>query len=235
MERIALIPARSGSVRVKDKNIKLLGGLPLIAYTIEVAIKAKVYSKIYCLTDSEEYADIAIKFGAEVPGLRPTSISTSTSPDIDWVKWVRALLSETLSSDDQFTILRPTNPFRTVEMIKAAHEKFENFGGGIDSLRAVSECSEHPGKMWMLEENIMLPLLPFKNGGVPWHSSQKAALPKVFVQNASLEIFTVSTVDKFNSISGVSVMPFICKGIEGFDINSEEDWILAEYYLKQFK
>ena len=87
MKRIALIPARKGSKRIKDKNIRLLNGLPLIAYSIIAAKKAKLFDKIFVITDSKKYLDIGKKYGADLFKLRPSKISTSESPDISWLLW----------------------------------------------------------------------------------------------------------------------------------------------------
>jgi N-acylneuraminate cytidylyltransferase len=225
---VALIPARAGSVRVKDKNIRKLNGIPLIAYSIRCAMLSGVFDRIICATDSEEYAEIATEFGAEVPVLRPANISNSTSPDIDWVRFMLGQLEESGFNPDAFSILRPTSPFRRPETIQRAYKQFRETKG-IDSLRAVEPCNQHPGKMWTVSGDIITPLLPFSIEGVPWHSNQKAALPDIFIQNASLEM-AWSRVVKNKSISGSIVAPFFSRGLEGFDINEELDWAIAEHY-----
>ena len=101
----------------------------------------------------------------------------------------------------------------------------------MHSIRAVQKCSEHPGKMWKIFNNIMYPIMPFDNNGTPWHSSQYAALPDIYVQNASLEIAWTKTVKDFKSIAGNLIMPLLSKGLEGFDINNINDWFLAEKYI----
>ncbi len=227
---VALIPARSGSKRVPDKNIKVLGNHPLMTYTIAAARASGVFTDIICVTDSAHYAKIASHYGAVVPALRPTSTASDTSADIEWVTWALNLLAQNSQPFDAFSILRPTSPFRQAHTISQAWESFAT-DGNADSLRAVSLCSEHPGKMWVLDESRMTPLLPNKIGDIPWHSNQYAALPKIYVQNASLEIAWVSVVKSFGTISGESVMPHISSGLEGFEINSPEDWLIVEHYL----
>ena len=91
---VALIPARSGSKRIKDKNIRCLNGHPLLAYSISSAIDSGVFDKVVCVTDSQKYADIAMYYGAEVPKLRPDNISRDVSPDIEWVLWILKLYKE---------------------------------------------------------------------------------------------------------------------------------------------
>lgn len=227
---VAFIPARSGSKRVPNKNIKYLNGHPMLAYTIRAAIDCGVFDSVICATDSELYADIARYYGAEVPFLRSQDISGEKSPDIEWVIWMLEKLKEQRRNFDVFSILRPTSPFRLPETICRAWEAFSK-DSGIDSLRAIEKCKQHPGKMWVLSGKRMVPLLPFYNGTTPWHSNQYASLPEIYVQDASLEIsWTRNPLDQ-NTITGEVIIPFISKELEGFDINEPEDWMLAEHYI----
>lgn len=228
---IALIPARSGSVRVPDKNIRVLGGHPLIAYTISAAIQSGVFDTVLVSTDSEEYAEIARHYGALVPFLRPDNIAGSKSPDIEWVEHTLNGLKEKGDLYQYFSVLRPTSPFRQSTTIQRAWRLFKDFGQA-DSLRAVEICSQHPGKMWVVRGDVMYPVMSVTPPEQPWHSSQFAALPEVYVQNASLEIAKVSVVERSRTIAGQIIQPFITEGFEGFDINKEVDWILAEHYIK---
>ena len=227
----AFIPARSGSKRVLNKNIKVLGDHPLIAYSIQSAIQSSVFDKVVCVTDDSEYADIARYYGAEVPELRPKEIAGDCSTDFEWLEWALGLYNSANSFPDAFSILRPTNPFRSPDVIKRALDIFMK-DSSADSLRAIEKVKEHPGKMWILNNNRMFPILPYKNGLTPWHSSQYAALPEIFVQNASLEICWTKSALNTKSISGNIIIPFVSHGLEGFDINNPEDWILANYYLE---
>jgi CMP-N,N'-diacetyllegionaminic acid synthase len=227
---VAFIPARSGSKRVPNKNIKILRGHPLLAYTIRAAIDSGVFDAVICATDSQLYADVATHYGAEVPFLRPAEISGDKSPDIDWVNWMLTRLNSINRSYDIFSILRPTSPFRLPETIHRAWEIFIE-DGKADSLRAIEKCKQHPGKMWVVRGARMLPIMPFTNEDTPWHSSQYAALPEIYAQDASLEMAWSEVALKKKSIAGEAIVPFISQGLEGFDINEPEDWILAEYYL----
>lgn len=228
---IALIPARSGSKRVSDKNIRPLAGHPLIAYTISAALQSGIFSSIIVSTDSEQYADIAKRYGAEVPFLRPPEIAGELSPDIEWVEYTLKQLKDRDRVYDCFSILRPTSPFRQPEMIRRAWQEFLA-EKGVDSLRAVEKCKQHPGKMWVVRGNRMVPLLPLSPAEQPWHSSQYQSLPEVYVQNASLEIAWSRVIFQGRTIAGNVVMPFFTQDYEGFDINNDYDWKLAEELIQ---
>ena len=227
---VALIPARAGSKRVPDKNIRPLAGHPLIAYTISSALQSQVFSAVIVSTDSQLYGDIAGHYGAEVPYLRPGEFAGDLSPDIEWVEYTLSRLRQDGREYDCFSILRPTSPFRLPETIQQAWRAFME-EEGVDSLRAVEKCKQHPGKMWVVRGNRMTTLLPLKRPEQPWHSSQYQSLPEVYVQNASLEIAWSRVVFESRTIAGDVLMPFFTKDYEGFDVNSAYDWGLAEHLV----
>jgi len=227
---IALIPARSGSKRVTGKNVRLLGGHPMLAYTIAAARESGVFESVIVSTESEDIAAIARRYGAEVPFLRPAEFAGDTSPDIEWLDYTLAELGQRGRTWDCFSLLRPTSPFRTAETIRRAWALFTS-QQGVDSLRAVEKCAQHPGKMWIVRGARMFPLLPFGPETQPWHSTPYQALPPVYVQNASLEIAWTRVVRERRSIAGDVLVPFLTEGYEGFDINDAFDWIVAERLL----
>ena len=228
---IALIPARFGSKRLPNKNIRLLVGNPLIAYTIGGALQSGIFSTVVVSTDSELYGEIAQYYGAEVPFLRPAEFAGDLSPDIDWVENVLKRLRDKGRIYDCFSILRPTSPFRQPETIRRAWQEFLA-EEGVDSLRAVERCKQHPGKMWVVRGKRMLPLLPLSPPEQPWHSSQYQSLPEVFVQNASLEIAWTRVVFEKRTIAGSVLMPFFPHAYEGFDVNDVYDWQFAEELVR---
>jgi len=229
---VALIPARAGSKRIADKNIAPLNGHPLIAYTICAARQSGVFDAIVVSTDSERYASIARHYGADVPGLRPAEMSGDTSPDIEWVRHTLQLLAERGQRYDAFSLLRPTSPCRKPATIQRAWTQFLE-EAGVDSLRAVEKCEQHPGKMWIVRGRRMHPLMPMGPKEVPYHSTQYAALPEVYVQNASLEIARTRVVLEQGSIAGEVLTPFLTEGDEGFDVNRPRDWRLLELALER--
>ena len=221
---LALIPARAGSQRVVFKNIRPLAGHPLIAYCIAAARQSGIFSRIVASTDSEQIAAIARYYGAETPFLRPPEFATSTSPDIEWIKHALGALPETY---DCFGIVRPTSPFRTAATIQRAWKQLLATEGA-DSIRAVELCKQHPGKMWVLEGQLMRPLLDQSHMEVAWHAGQYQALPKVYVQNSALELAWTRVVREYNCREGKAVAPFLTEGFEGFSIDYEEEWERAE-------
>lgn len=202
----------------------------MLAYTVRAAIDSGVFDSVICATDSKSYAEVASYYGAEVPFLRSADISGDKSPDIEWVVWMLRQLQSLGREYQIFSILRPTSPFRLPETILRAWKLFMS-DSAADSLRAIEKCKHHPGKMWVVRGSRMLPLMPFTNGGTPWHSSQYAALPEIYAQDASLEIAWSRVPLEQNSIAGEAIIPFVSQGLEGFDINEPEDWLLAEHYL----
>lgn len=224
---VALVPARSGSKRVPDKNVRRLAGHPLLAYAIAGARASGLFSAVVCSTDSEQYADIARHYGAEVPCLRPAGMASDVSPDIEWVEHMLGALAAAGRRFDVFSILRPTSPFRRAETIRRA---WAHFAGetGVHSLRAVEKVAQHPGKMWVVRGGRLLPLIAFSPADRPWHSAQYQALPEVYIQNASLEIAWTRIVAETGTIAGSVIVPFLTEELEGLDVNSPRDWTLAE-------
>jgi CMP-N-acetylneuraminic acid synthetase len=227
---VALIPARQGSKRVPGKNVRVVNGHPMLAYTIAPALESGVFDAVIVSTDSEEIAAVARHYGAEVPFLRPAEFAGDTSPDIEWLEYTLRELQRRGRTWDSFSLLRPTSPFRTADTIRRAWALFTS-QEGVDSLRAVEKCAQHPGKMWVVRGERMFPLLPFGNGQQPWHSTPYQALPPVYVQNASLEIAWTRVVFERRTIAGDVLVPFITEGYEGFDINDPTDWMVAERLL----
>lgn len=225
---IALIPARSGSERIKNKNIRIFRDHPLVAYSIISALNSKIFTRVVVSTDSSEIASIAEYYGANVPVLRPKKYAGKHSPDIEWVNHMLTQLLKRGENAECFSILRPTSPFRTSKTIIRAWKEFIS-NGQIDSLRAVEKCSQHPAKMWKIKAKRMMPLLKNPNKlSIPWHSSPYQNLPIIFVQNACIEISWSRLPLYSNSISGDNIIPFFTRQNEGIDINTIKDWIYCK-------
>lgn len=227
---VALIPARAGSKRVPAKNVRVLGGHPLLAYTIAGARASGLFDAVVVSTEDRSVASIASHYGAEVPFLRPADLAGDTSPDIGWVTHALTELERAGRGFEAFSLLRPTSPFRQPATILRAWERFSS-AKGAHSLRAVERCRQHPGKMWVLDGDRMRPLLSGGPTNPPWHSMPYQALPAVYVQNASLEIAWRRTVTETGTIAGTEIVPFLTEGHEGFDVNDAADWWYAEHLV----
>jgi CMP-N,N'-diacetyllegionaminic acid synthase len=224
---VALIPARSGSERVSDKNVRPLAGHPLLAYAIAAARRAGVFDRVVCSTDSGKIAEVAQRYGAEIPFLRPTELATSTSPDIEWITHALGELGEHY---DLFAIVRATNPFRGGDVLRRGLAQLLATPEA-DSIRAVELVKQHPGKMWVLEGRTMRPLLEQSQLDVAWHAGQYQALPPIYVQNSALEIAWTRVVSQTGTREGKVVAPFLTEDYEGFNIDDEEDWERARRLL----
>ena len=171
----------------------------------------------------------ARRYGAETPELRPAELATSTSPDVDWIVHMLDVLEQHERTYDLFSILRPTSPFRTGATIRRAWDELTALGDRADSIRAVEPARQHPGKMWVLDGELMRPLLAQEATGTPTYSTQTKALPPVWVQNSSLEIAWTRVVRADRpEIAGDRIAPFFTEGVEGFSIDYPDDLERAE-------
>ncbi len=233
---VAFIPARSGSKRIPHKNIAELSGHPLMAYTIVTAIKSKVFDAVLFITDSSEYDEIARHYG--IKDVYPQQATDTKSEYDAYLKWIVETMKEEGREFDCFSILRPTSPFRSTITIQRAWAEFL-MNQPVDSLRAVEPCKQHPGKMYDLYDGMTsyIPLLKPTwdttdcSQNLPMRDMQYQALPQVWVQNGSLEIGWIKTVNQFKSFSGERIYPFRTKGWEGFDINRPEDLVVANWLI----
>jgi CMP-N,N'-diacetyllegionaminic acid synthase len=223
---VAFVPARSGSERVPHKNVRPLAGHPLLAYAIATAVQSDRFSRVVVSTDSEEIADVALWYGADVPFLRPTEYATATSPDIEWLAYTLEHLDERY---ELFALIRATNPFRGPDVVRRGLEQLLATPVA-DSIRAVELVKQHPGKMWLISDDrrTMSPLLDQSELDVAWHAGQYQALPPVYSQNSALEIAWTRVVTETGTREGRVVAPFLTQGLEGFNVDDEEDWAHAE-------
>jgi CMP-N,N'-diacetyllegionaminic acid synthase len=224
---IALIPARSGSERVKDKNVRPLAGHPLLAYAVASARQAEIFDRVVCSTDSGKIAEVAQRYGADVPFFRPAELATSTSPDIEWIRFTLDRLDEHY---DLFAIVRATNPFRGPDVLRRGLDQLLATPEA-DSIRAVERVKQHPGKMWIVEGKLMRPLLDQSHLEIAWHAGQYQALPEIYVQNSALEIAWTRVVSQTGTREGRVVAPFFTRDHEGFNIDDEDDWERARRLL----
>lgn len=231
-EIVAFIPARAGSKRIPNKNMVMLGGKPLILHTVKAAIDSGTFDyyfeNIVISTDSELIYEHCKMFCTVI--IRPPEYARDDSPDVEWLKHAIGTLDKV---PQYFAILRPTSPFRTAETIQRAWRFFQE-NPYADSLRAVESVKQHPGKMWIAGDPYLSPFMNWpKVNGQASYNMPTQSLPRVYVQNASLEMGWTRNVLFRNNVSGQNVMPFFTQGYEGFDINTPEDLILAEALIER--
>jgi CMP-N,N'-diacetyllegionaminic acid synthase len=225
-----LIPARAGSQRIKDKNIQDLNGKPLFWWTVKAAVDSGIFKKVIVSSDIDEMEIFCNSTRHIYFDHRKPEHATSNSPDIDWI---RDYFENRTEHPDYFMILRPTNPFRTAQTIIRAWEQIKQ-DEYADSLRAVSKVKQHPGKMWTVQDNKLIPLMNWPEiEGQPSYNLPTQLLPEVYVQNACIEIGEVRNALFRGTVSGEKIIPFYTHGLEGFDINTQEDLLLARYYVEK--
>ena len=224
---IALIPARSGSKSMPDKNIRIMNGKPLIAYSIEAALKSRYIQRVIVSTDSEQYASIAREYGAETPFLRPYEFSRDTSLDIDvfrhYIQWSAdraAYVPEILVH------LRPTHPIRKTEDIDHMIEILLQ-DPSVDSVRSLSPAAQTPYKMWLFSNGEKI--TPVANCDISEaYNAPRQLLPTVYLQNASIDVLRRTTITQKQSMTGTNIYGYVMN--YDFDIDSESDFLRAERF-----
>ena len=223
-DAIAIIPARSGSKRVPHKNIREFRGHPLMAYSIASAHGAGVFDRVLVSTDSEEIAEIARKYGAEVPGLRPSDLADDSAHDIGFLRhamdeWVVG------EADQLWGIVRPTSPLRSANTLHDAHQRLLG-ADWADSVRSLRPVTEHPGKMWRINSETGEASTVLEQPGA--FNGPMNQLEKVYIQASSFEIVRRGAVLQHDSIAGERVLAYVMPENESIDINSEDDWVVLE-------
>lgn len=225
MKNIAIIPARSGSKGVKDKNIRNLCGKPLMAYTIEAALKTGEFDEVMVSTDSEKYAEIARKSGANVPFLRSEATASDTASSWDMVDEVLLNYKKLGKSFDTFCLLQPTSPLRTVEDIKEAYQIYRDKA----VFAVVSVCEAEHSPLWCGH----LPLNhEFINFVQPENLKQRQAGGKFYRLNGAIYIVNISRFEKDRQLYKKGSFAYIMNQEKSVDIDTELDFKLAEVIMK---
>ena len=222
---VALIPARSGSKGIINKNIKLYKGIPLLAHSIKIALESKYINKVFVSTDSSEYQKIALDYGSELMPLRPIEISDDLSPDIDTFKHFLNWIED---KPDIIIQLRPTYPNRSIELLNNCIEYFINNYENYDSLRTVVPIEKTPYKMYYIENNSLIPFLSiYKNIQEPFNQARQN-FPQSYLHNGCIDIIKSDFVLKENLLSGKKILPFTMNENEIDDIDNIIDFKKAE-------
>ena len=225
MKNIAIIPARSGSKGVKDKNIRNLCGKPLMAYTIEAAIQSGEFDEVMVSTDSEKYAEIAKKCGANVPFLRSEATASDTASSWDMVDEVLLNYEKFGISFDTFCLLQPTSPLRTAEDIKKAYQIYSDKA----DFAVISVCEAEHSPLWCgnLPENH-----EFIDFVKPENLKQRQAGRKFYRLNGAIYIVNIGKFEKDRQLYKSGSFAYIMSQEKSIDIDTEIDFQLAELMFK---
>ncbi len=219
---IGIITARGNSQGVSKKNTRLLGGKPLIAYTIEAARGSTLLTRCIVSTDDPEIADIVKHLGADVPFMRPAELAQADTPTIPVLQHALAELKKNNETYDYVMILQPTSPFRTSEDIDACIRKIVDTDA--DSVMSMVELADFsPAKLKVIEDDIIRPL--FEDEGRT--SAQRTEGPKVFKRNAAIYLTKTNLIEQGDLFGAIS-RPYVMPAERSLDINHSMDFQIAE-------
>lgn len=217
---LGLIPARGGSKGIPQKNIRLLGDKPLIAWTIDEAKKSRYIDRLVVSTDNEEIAKIVRDWGGEVPFIRPAELATDAARAIDVVQHA----FDMLPNYDAVAYLQPTSPFRTIEDIDGAIKLWTETR---DTVVSVTEVSKSPYWMYGLNgEGRLRELLPR-----PDRTANRQDLPKVYALNGAVYVISRNAVFEYDNFVSSTTRGYITPSHRSFDLDDEADWQIAECLL----
>lgn len=223
---LAIIPARSGSKGIKDKNIRNLKGKPLISYTINAAKESGVFTEIIVSTDSLKYAEISEYYGAEVPFLRPTELSRDESAAEDLIIYTLEELEKMGRVYDYFVLLQPTSPFRDGIDIKNVVEMIVEYN--LNSVISVCEVEHNPLLSNKLDSDLsMKDFISLEN------NKRRQDLKKIYRLNGAIYAANVNEYIKNRNLYGNKSRAYIMDNIKSIDIDNEIDFKFAEFILNE--
>ena len=227
MKNIAVIPARSGSKGLPDKNIRPVNGKPLLAYTIEAAFESGCFDTVHVSTDSEHYAEIARQYGADVPFLRSTALATDTASTWDAVREVLARYDELGKQFDTMMLMQPTTPLRTGEDVKAAYTLLQK--KQAKSVIAVCEVDHSP--LWCDTIPDSGSMKGFGRKDLAWVNRQD--LRPYYRVNGAIYLLSVNGINlpPDDEIYEDNCYALFMDRKKSVDVDSEDDLALVEFLL----
>ncbi len=227
MKNIAVIPARSGSKGLPDKNIRPVNGKPLLAYTIEAALESGCFDTVHVSTDSERYAEIARRYGADVPFLRSAALATDTASTWDAVREVLARYDELSKRFDTMMLMQPTTPLRTGEDVKAAYALFQK--KQAKSVIAVCEVDHSP--LWCDTIPDSGSMKGFGRKDLAWVNRQD--LRPYYRVNGAIYLLSVNGINipPDDKIYEDNCYALFMDRKKSVDVDSEDDLALVEFLL----
>ena len=227
MKNIAVIPARSGSKGLPDKNIRPVNGKPLLAYTIEAALESGCFDTVHVSTDSEHYAEIARQYGADVPFLRSAALATDTASTWDAVREVLARYDELGKQFDTMMLMQPTTPLRTGEDVKAAYTLLQK--KQAKSVIAVCEVDHSP--LWCDTIPDSGSMKGFGRKDLAWVNRQD--LRPYYRVNGAIYLLSVNGINlpPDDEIYEDNCYALFMDRKKSVDVDSEDDLALVEFLL----
>lgn len=236
MEILAVIPARGGSKSIPRKNIKLLCGKPLIAWTIDEAKKSRLLTRILVSTDDPEIAEVASACGAEVPFLRPKEISQDLSTDVEFLTHALNWLWDNERYEPEIVLrLPPTSPLRTAAHIDEGIQKLLDTPKA-DAARPICEAPKHPYKLWQIQEagTFLEPFLPKEFTGFDEpHNLPRQLFPKAYIHTGAMDVIRTGALRKYNSTSGKKLAYFFMDPQDAVNIDHPVDFEIAEFLMNR--
>jgi len=231
MSILAIVPARGGSKSVPRKNVRVLGGHPLVAYSIAAGLQARQVERVLVSTDDEEIAQIARRYGADVPFLRPGALAQDDTPDLPVFQHALQWLEQEEGYRPDIVVqLRPTSPLRPPECVDRGIDIL-NAHPEADSVRAVVPASQNPYKMWRISpDGGLVPLL--KDAGGEAYNTPRQLLPPTYWQTGHLDVVRTATLREKNSMTGDIVLPLLMEPAYAIDIDGPLDHDRAEQLLQ---
>ena len=229
MRNIAIIPARSGSKGLPNKNIRTVQGKPLIAYTIEAAIESECFDTVHVSTDSEHYAAIAREYGADVPFLRSEALATDTASTWDAVREALARYAEQGKVFDTVMLMQPTTPLRTEEDVRSAYELMEK--KHAKSIIAVCEVDHSP--LWCDTIPESGSMKGFGRKDLAWVNRQE--LKQYYRVNGAIYLLTVNgiSIPEDDEIYEDNCYALMMDRKKSIDVDSEDDLALVEFMMSR--
>lgn len=231
---LAIVPARGGSRSIPRKNIKLLGGIPLIVYSIAAGLQARTVERVIVSTDDPEIADIARQWGAEVPFLRPRELAEDDTPDLPVFQHALRWLAEHEGYvPDVVVQLRPTSPLRPPDCVDQAVEILLG-NEQADSVRGVVPSGQNPFKMWHIQDDgSMRPLLDTEFEEP--YNMPRQKLPPTYWQTGHIDAIRYATIMAQGSMTGQHIRSLVLDARYTIDIDTERDWERAEWMLERLE
>jgi CMP-N,N'-diacetyllegionaminic acid synthase len=225
----AVIPARGGSKGIPRKNMRDLAGKPLIAYTVEAALKSKILRRVVVSTDDVEIAEVAKSYGAEVPFLRPAELAKDDTPGLLVIQHAVKYMEENEALKlDVVVVLQPTSPLRSEKYIDEAVEKL--LRTGADSVITVCKVRHHPFWSFTVKGER---LYPFSEKGIT--IGRRQDLPEIYAVNGAVYAVRRDVLFEQNSVFGRDTRAILMLHEESVDIDDYFDLFVAEMMLKYWK